>query len=365
MALILPKRRWPNAGSSVKIVDMVPRRPLPFESSSNSKGFTIVELLVVIAIISILVGLLLPAVQAAREAARRVQCSNNLKQIGLAVHNYESAYRRIPWGAKGGWGHSWTTDILPFIEQTALADKVPYGERGSATGGLIESQRFRELARAPVMAFRCPSQFGPIALGDSIDQITGRVLNSYLGNGGGNVGKDNCSNSNCRLFPKPLIDDDRGFDHGDGVFLATNFCHIDPAVPNFTCDNVPERLGLAWSDVMDGLSNTVMVGETRFIEFDACGVCDHFMLFHPDFDNNNGSDFSEAIGSLRHSFNLDVIDGGSSQEIEISMGSYHPGGLHLLMCDGSVRFANEALNDDVRHKLGSRNGHEVIEADDF
>lgn len=317
-----------------------------------------VELLVVIAVIAVLIGLLLPAVQAAREAARRVQCSNNLKQIGLAIHNYESTYRKIPWGAKGGWGFSWTTDILAFLEQTALADKIPYGERGGPTGGLLESQRFRELAWAPVMAFRCPSQYGPTALAESVDQITGRVLNSYLGNGGGNVGKDDYSRNPIVNIPKDI-----GFDQGDGVFLATNFCHVTSATP--TCDNHPERPNLAFSDVLDGLSNTAMVGETRFIEFDACGTCDHFMLYHPEIDAINGGDFSEALGSLHHKFNLDVLDGAGNAEIEISMGSYHPGGLHLLMCDGAVRFVNEAINDEVRHKIGSRNGHEVIEAGEF
>ncbi|CAN0493638.1 unnamed protein product, partial [Hapterophycus canaliculatus] len=176
--------------------------------------------LVVIAIIGILVGLLLPAVQAAREAARRVQCSNNLKQIGLGVHNYESTYRRIPWGAKGGWGHSWTTDILAYIEQTALADKVPYGERGAATGGLPESVLFRELARAPVMTFRCPSQYGPVSLGESVDQISGRVLNSYLANGGGDVKIDNYTDKiRCETDPENC---QLGFDCGNGVFLATD-----------------------------------------------------------------------------------------------------------------------------------------------
>ena len=148
----------------------------------RSRGFTLVELLVVIAIIGILVSLLLPAVQAAREAARRLQCSNNLKQIGLGIHNYESTYRRIPWGAKGGWGLSWTTDILGYVEQTALADKVPYGEPGGATGGLprkcpVPGTR----ASSHVMTFRCPSQFGPVSIGDSIGQITGRAPQQLRG----------------------------------------------------------------------------------------------------------------------------------------------------------------------------------------
>ncbi|MCM2375001.1 DUF1559 family PulG-like putative transporter [Aporhodopirellula aestuarii] len=316
---------------------------------SERSGFTLVELLVVIAIIGVMVGLLLPAVQAAREAARRVHCSNNLKQIGLGLHNYESTYRRIPWGAKGGWGLSWTTDILGFIEQTALADIVPYGEPGGPTGGLPESQRFRQLAQTPVMTFRCPSQYGPIAFGESIDQIPGRVLNSYLGIGGGNVDSDNYSTSTTT-----------GFDRGDGVFLATDFCHIVNATDR--CDNVPEQRGKAFADILDGLSNTAMVGETRYIEFDECGICDHFSLYHPDIDVGNGQDFSEVLGSLRYGFNL---KGAPSARDEISLGSYHPGGLHILMCDGSVRFVNEAMNDEVRHAIGSRAQHEVIDASQF
>ncbi|SMP44289.1 prepilin-type N-terminal cleavage/methylation domain-containing protein [Neorhodopirellula lusitana] len=338
------------------------QKPVPPNVSRSIRsrpGFTLVELLVVIAIIGVLVGLLLPAVQAAREAARRVQCSNNLKQIGLGIHNYESTYRRIPWGAKGGWGFSWTTDILAFVEQTALADIVPYGEKGAATGNLLESQRFRELAQAPVMAFRCPSQYGPLAI--EMDQIPNRVINSYLGNAGGDVVLDYYSDDPTATNPRT------GFDKGNGVFLATDFCHGTPSAPD--CNNTPDRRGLAWSDVLDGLSNTAMVGETRFIEFAACKTCDHFMLYHPDIDlaagAPNGADFSEALGSLHHQFNLDIADGAGNTEIEISLGSYHPGGLHLLTCDGAVRFVNEAMDDVVRHKLGSRNGRETIDADEF
>ncbi len=110
-------------------------------------GFTLIELLVVIAIIGILIGLLLPAVQAAREAARRVQCQNNMKQIGLALHNYESTYRSLPWGAKGGWGQSWTTDILPFMEQSGLWENTPQGELGWATSNTLQGEQFRFLAR--------------------------------------------------------------------------------------------------------------------------------------------------------------------------------------------------------------------------
>jgi prepilin-type N-terminal cleavage/methylation domain-containing protein/prepilin-type processing-associated H-X9-DG protein len=316
---------------------------------ASRTAFTLVELLVVIAIIAILVGLLLPAVQAAREAARKLQCSNNLKNIGLALHNYESAYRTLPWGAKGGWGPSWTTDILAFLEQNQLAEIVPYGEPGGPTGGQPESVRFRQLATAPVMVFRCPSQYGPTALGESFDGISGRVLNSYLGNGGSDV------NWNHHSFPGTV-----GFDQGNGVFLATDFCHIQSS--GDVCDNQPDQKPIRFAGILDGLSNTVMVGETKYIDIHECGVCDHFMLYHPDFDTQNGQDFSEALCSLRQGFNLKDV---SKDDLQMSLGSYHPGGTHLLMCDGSVRFTTDSLNEEVRHAIGSRNNKEVFDASDF
>ncbi|WP_306796760.1 DUF1559 domain-containing protein [Rhodopirellula halodulae] len=317
----------------------------------SSSGFTLVELLVVIAIIAILVGLLLPAVQAAREAARKVQCSNNLKNIGLAIHNYESVYRTMPWGAKGGWGPSWTTDILAFLEQTQLADIVPYGERGGPTGNLPESVRFRQLATAPVMVFRCPSQIGPIAQSMPSDRIQGRVRNSYLGNAGSNINWNEYSIPDFDLL---------GFDEGNGVFLATNFCHIQSG--GDVCDNRPDRKPIKFAGILDGLSNTVMIGETRYIDGDECGVCDHFMLYHEDFDTQNGQDFSEALCSLRQGFNLQNV---SKDDLQMSLGSFHPGGVHLLMCDGSVRFTTDSLDDEIRHAIGSRDNREVFDATEF
>ncbi|MEM9368488.1 MAG: DUF1559 domain-containing protein [Planctomycetota bacterium] len=331
-------------------------------TDAHRRAFTLIELLVVIAIIGVLVALLLPAVQAAREAARRVQCQNNLKQIGLAIHNYESTYRVMPWGAKGGWGPSWTTDILAFIEQPMLADIVPYGEPGWATGNQLESQRFRALARAPVMSFRCPSQHGPTAVPETVNHISGRVLNSYLGNAGGNVCCNHYSGQGCSdSADKPLGPaGEIGFEAGDGVLLATNFCHIINA--SDACDNRPERRGIVFADIMDGLSNTALIGETRYVDLHDCGVCDHFMLYHPDFDVGNGRDFSEALGSFHFGFNL---EGVPKNQLQMSLGSFHPGGLHVALCDGSVRFVNEAIDQDVRRAIASRRNWEVIQADSF
>ncbi len=140
--------------------------------NSRRRGFTLVELLVVIAIIGILVGLLLPAVQAAREAARRMQCSNNMKQLALALHNYESANKKFPCGFSdnfntvvvgrdGGW--AWASGVLPYIEQSALYGTLdtrfaPYGTVGTVSDAAGKNN----LATATVLsAFRCPSDLAP------------------------------------------------------------------------------------------------------------------------------------------------------------------------------------------------------------
>lgn len=312
-------------------------------------GFTIVELLVVIAIIGILVGLLLPAVQSAREAARRSSCQNNLRQIGLAVQNYEASFRRLPWGAKGGWGPSWTTDILGFIGQPELAQIVPYGEPGYATGNQLESRRFRALARAPVATFRCPSQSGPHRFDRPVGRISGRFLNSYLGNAGSDVRRNHYSNES-RL----------GMEAGNGVLHACDFCHRKS--PADVCDNVPESRSRRLADITDGLTQTVLIGETRYLEPSECGVCDHFMFYHTDFDDMNGRDFSEALLSMNFDINL---KNAPQDFLQMAMGSYHPGGAYALMCDGSVEFLTESLDRRVRHALGSRNERELLQKSDY
>lgn len=335
-----PLAQQPSGGRCARIVTCSPGLRRSSAVGRHRGGFTLIELLVVVSIIGILVGLLLPAVQAAREAARRVQCQNNLKQIGLALHNYESTYKTLPWGAKGGWGQSWTTDILPFIEQGHLWQETPQGENGWATSNTLEGRQFRSLARTLVPAYRCPSQPGPTHFGEEIGFITGRALNSYLGNAGSDVARDTYSTSG-RL----------GMEAGNGV-LRVGDCVTDPSKP-------PWPPAIKFSAVFDGLSHTALVSETRYIDIWECGICDHFALYHPDFDRARGSDFSEALASLKYGINLEIAP---KEHKEISISSFHPGGVHVLMCDGSVQFLTESLEESVRHAIGSRGNRELYDA---
>jgi len=307
----------------------VPRQP--------SAGFTLIELLSVIAIIAILIALLLPAVQSAREAARRTECLNHQKQIALAMHNYESSFGSLPWGAKGGWGSSWTTDILPFIEGGMLADLVPDGDSGWAVGNRPDDLRVQQLARTAMPFLRCPSQIGPLQQTEPGGAIALRGVNSYLGNAGGNVGRDGYSGGG-----------QIGMEAGDGVLRVAD-CVSNPG-------RAPTPHAIRFRGILDGLSNTALLTETRFLDENVCGVCDHFSLYHPDFDRARGIDFSEALVSFRDGINLSRA---TKEELEMSAGSYHPGGVQVALCDGSVRFVSDQFDPRLRHALASRAGHEA------
>ncbi len=324
-------------------------------------AFTLVELLVVIAIIAILVGLLLPAVQSAREAARRIQCSNHLKQIGLAMHNYESAFRTLPWGAKGGWGQSWTTDILPFMEQSAVAEKVPQGETGLGTDTTVtpEGVRFRELARTLVPGYRCPSQPGPTHLSIPDDRISGRAVTSYVGNSGSDAVRDYYAGSL-----------GIGMGESNGVLLAAD-CTSDPSRP-------PNLPAIKFAGILDGLSHTVLVAETRRDETWDCNDCNHHSLYHPIFDATiRGDDFSEVLTTFHIAINPSFALGPNvtgpttlgppintypiNTVLELSPGSFHVGGIQVVLCDGSVHMFSDSTDEKIRLAIGSRDGHEVLD----
>ncbi len=305
-------------------------------------GFTLVELLVVIAIIGILIALLLPAVQAAREAARRSQCTNQLKQIALAIHNYHDTYKELPPAAAGGWGQTYHAYILPFIEQQAVYDICPpWSDSGSARSD-YPNDRFTILSKTVIPTFKCPSDPQP-AVWSSLNDISQRGAGNYSACVGGN------------LFETDNADPAFAIDvrNANGMILPYSFT-----------SGTRRRPCVRLAEVIDGTSNTLMVAEAPCsVDDSVCAYCDHLYLYSNGIDSGNGTDYSEILGSTYYPINLmfstDPTVSAETQK-ELSFGSYHPGGCNGALGDASVRFFSETMNIATWRAIGSRNGKETL-----
>jgi prepilin-type N-terminal cleavage/methylation domain-containing protein len=308
----------------------------PTSRKAPYSGFTLIELLVVIAIIAILIALLLPAVQQARESARRTTCRNNLRQLGIAMHNYHSASGVFPFGFDT-LEASWSMCLLPYIEQKNLFDTLVHQEDG--IGNWFPNGSTNEIACGtliPVM--RCPS----MAVAEHIDgsNIANRVPISYRGNASSVATSDNQSTAvpgTAWLSQTKL----------DGIL--------------FGCSSVRIR------DVTDGTSNTILFGESYcdpdFIQNG--NQMDYWMIGHPQMENwlpgnDDGTEFTEALGSTAVRMNTRFDPSVSGYLKEIGYGSYHTSGAFFTFADGSVRFVSENINPSLYQALGSRNGKEVV-----
>ncbi|MDB5344095.1 MAG: Prepilin-type cleavage/methylation protein [Schlesneria sp.] len=298
-------------------------------------GFTLIELLVVIAIIAVLIALLLPAVQQAREAARRTQCKNNLKQLALALNNYHDTFNTLPLGAYSAWGHMWTWAVLPQLEQTALYNVMPQpvNDSGAApeTNTDARSKSIQQISRTAVPTLFCPSQPGGQKDSSMINGLSGRAICNYLGNAGGDATNDNLGVG--------------GMDRSNGLF---NAIQMNTSTP------VGRVYGLR--DATDGVSSTLLLGEAYHALDKRCTVCDRMSFFSDSLDTGNGDDFSECLGSTFYPINTYLGDA----QAEISFGSFHVGGAHFALGDGSVRFVSGNIDNTLWRAMGSRNGSEVI-----
>ncbi|MBI2823599.1 MAG: DUF1559 domain-containing protein [Planctomycetia bacterium] len=291
---------------------------------SRSAGFTLVELLVVIAIIGVLVGLLLPAVQQAREAARRSQCTNNLKQIGLALHQYADQLGGFPSSTTsqidfGVWSpnptsyhlHSWASLVLPFLEQTALHDWVNYNVSAVAPENYA-------VAAQQIAVYRCPSYQGHEF---SEAKIYTKLSPSFRIRNYAVVGATTVGN----LWHTP-----------DGVMYP--------------------RASTRFAEITDGLSNTILVAETR--EEDCAVWIDGgtaAVVAHP-YDETNAPSYAQARLALN--FQPYFIGNGQGIDAEFGPSSLHTGGIMHLVGDGSVRAIAPTVDAGVYDALVTRSGGE-------
>jgi prepilin-type N-terminal cleavage/methylation domain-containing protein/prepilin-type processing-associated H-X9-DG protein len=352
----------------------------------SRRGFTLIELLVVIAIIAVLIALLLPAVQAAREAARRAQCTNNLKQLGLAIHNYVDRNNLFPPGALGeasylpsgsNWSSScavWRAMILPDLEQTQIYNSFNFSQSVAAGGPAWATAWYTTMA-----AFLCPSDgnntgftpYGPTGTysvtapppnprGGSTAVPTTNYNMSY----GDNylvlpLGCTNPWETPNNTAP-PLGFVKRGWDGFWGTTSGNNGTTANTGGTMRGFGDYRDGQVASIQSVTDGLSNTIIVGEV-LPQQDAnnemwgfTGACSGTTI---PINYYTGAPSPVAYGTCTFSSRFSYAARGFK--------SMHPGGANFLLADGSARFLKASVNPQAYNGLGSRNGGEVISSDSY
>jgi prepilin-type N-terminal cleavage/methylation domain-containing protein len=347
-------------------------------------AFTLVELLVVIAIIGILVALLLPAIQAAREAARRSQCQNHLKQIGLAILNYESSTKTLPPGAFLGEGSAWSAFILPYLEEGSAFSFLTIGENdqgnyqwasGSPYSDAIALGKFYrniQVVESVMTVYRCPSGGLPEHQTDRSSDgwwVMRRSPASYIGVVSG-LETHQYPAWRMRYAKAPV--ENPFFPGVDGVLVGLH--HEDEA-------NTRIKVRM----ITDGLSKTALAGEavhdTETVDLEGAtkneekpgSRQDHWWGGSDDIDttldaSNPYRDLSEMLGSTGVPINYQkspaqnrawCVGNGDTpdcQKLQLSFGSKHPGITQMVFCDGHIETVQEDIDTQVWSDYGTRAG---------
>jgi len=284
-------------------------------------GFTLVELLAVLAIIGTLIGLLLPAVQRVREASRRMQCSNNLKQMGVALANYEQAKKRFPPGNEqtGQRFHAWSSYVLPFLEQSTVSDRIDYSKHWDDVGGNSA------IADQTIPTYVCPSGIKSFAG----KQDYAGVLGSSINRNGEQLA---IVNSKDLQFLT------------SGVLYATGTTLYVPG----TVPAQQPRLPASVAQVSDGLSKTLLV--TEAVDREQVGAA----------DTRKSGDAGWACGSNCCSLNARVIN--MPGENDNGFRSLHMGGIYGLFGDGRVTFISESIDAPSLIAICTKSGGETESA---
>jgi prepilin-type N-terminal cleavage/methylation domain-containing protein/prepilin-type processing-associated H-X9-DG protein len=339
------------------------------QRSSHRHGFTLIELLVVIAIIAILIGLLLPAVQKVREAAARMKCQNNLKQIGLALHTYHDARGGLPpgcvsdnppYGTGGSWGGTWLIWIMPYVEQDNLYKKFTF----TGSSGWSNNSNYANAAGVKISLYRCPSTTLPenadsspgpqpimrpnyVGLSGAVDGLIPGFTENRINTPGSSAGC--CSG---------------GIASGGGAML-------------------PGATAIQIQGIADGSSNTMLVSEqSDMLTTQNGGRVDwHSGRYGwllgwsttatPPSVGNGGDLRTFAITTVRYRINQkagwpnapgDCANTGvcDNTGTNIPLNSPHTGGVNAVMGDGSVRFFSDSLSIDILARLATRDDGQTL-----
>jgi prepilin-type N-terminal cleavage/methylation domain-containing protein/prepilin-type processing-associated H-X9-DG protein len=336
----------------------------PSRIGNPQSGFTLVELLVVVTIIGILIALLLPAVQAAREAARRAQCANNVKQIGLALLTYESMNGAFPYGGvgltNGTYGFSWIGRILPYCEQDNIYQQLDLVGKASDSNGMVgwlggggNGTNARLLANMTFTFLVCPSSPLPVnGVGRDTEYDKANSNNNlpvqgahYTGISGGG-------------FPPPT-----------GTYPLTHK-KSDSYAPGWIGRGgiLIRDIVIPVAEVSDGLSNTMIVGEqsdwcltSDGQNRDCRSDCGHGFFMGPGLNEEIDRDFNVTCVINRlgdKSFGAEGVRGNCGPNRAIQ--SAHPGGATVGLADGSVTFLSESINIYTLYNLATRNDGQVL-----
>lgn len=341
---------------------------MPGVETRVRRAFTLVELLVVIAIIGVLVGLLLPAVQAAREAARRMQCSNNLKQWALGVHNYHSTYNAFPFGridpAQGGFRWSMNASVTPYIEQNNVYDLTNFS---------LDPNAVAAVANMKIPINYCPSDSDRMTDPNVAGNDVGKGRTNYNANAGNDTGW---------ILSGPQINIAASPERNNGIFVTNRNIRI--------------------SDVLDGTSNTALMAEVLLgdgLQGRISIPGDYFQIAYAPTDptpadrlqiyqqcrdlvpTQSTPQFSFsgrywhvgnfAVSRYNHIMPPNtkscVVSGAGALNVRMNYkgtakasSSRHPGGVQVALVDGSVRFVPNTIDITTWWALGSRDGGEVI-----
>ncbi|MCC9605088.1 DUF1559 domain-containing protein [Blastopirellula sp. JC732] len=301
----------------------------------RARGFTLVELLVVIAIIGVLIALLLPAVQQAREAARRMQCSNNLKQLGLAMHNYHDTYGTFPYGSIGCCYGTWQVAILPQLEQTALYDNYDFTLK--YTGNTYGSSANIDVTSKRLEMLTCPSDSPRNNVSSS--GTVGVASHNYAVNFG-NTGY-------------AQQDDLNGVKFGGAPF-------------SYNGSNAKKIYG--FRDVVDGTSNTMLAAEVLqgaespldLRGYTYWGDASGFETYLAPNSSQPDALYTATYCTNQPERNLPCVVATGSYPTMFGSRSRHPGGVQTVLCDGSARFVSENIKLDTWRALSTTRGSEVL-----